>query len=176
MFSVYENETERCFARKTVEILIFSDSHGAASRMRQVITAHPDASHILFCGDGLSDLALVEKDLPVRVFLSVKGNCDGMLSFFDTPTERTVTLLGHRIVMMHGHTYGVKGSYGIAAAHAAEEGADILLFGHTHIPYEGWLDVGEKRIQLFNPGSIGKGSYGVLTIRENGCLLSHGQI
>ena len=157
-----------------MEILIFSDSHGDSHRMQRVIKTHPDATHVLFCGDGVEDLITLEAAFPKLVFLSVRGNCDGF-SFSDIPTERAFTLFAHRFLMMHGHTHGVKGGYGVAAMYAAAQGADFLLFGHTHDPYEGWVDVGEKKIQLFNPGSIGKGSYGVLTIRENGCLFSHGQ-
>ena len=166
---------------RALEILIFSDSHGAVSHMRRVIETHPNATHILFCGDGLRDVEAMEKAFPTRVFLSVKGNCDSLFSSFETPYERLITLGGFRLLMMHGHTHGVKGSYGVAASHAAAQSAEILLFGHTHIPYEGWLCVGEKRIHLFNPGSIGTyegsaPSYGVLTIRENGYLLSHGTL
>lgn len=157
-----------------MEILIFSDSHGDTHRMHRVIKTHPDATHVLFCGDGLQDLMTLEAAFPKLVFLSVRGNCDSF-SFSDTPTERTFTLLGHRFLMMHGHTHGVKGGYGVAAAYAMALGADILLFGHTHNPYEGYIDVREKKIHLFNPGSIGETSYGVLTIKENGYLFSHGR-
>lgn len=163
-----------------MEILIFSDSHGALSSMRRVIEAHPGATHILFCGDGIKDITALEKDFPKRVFLSVKGNCDAWFSPGECPTERLFTLGGLRILMMHGHTHGVKGSYGVAASYAAKEGADILLFGHTHLPFEGGLSVKEKRVHLFNPGSIGErggdASYGVLTVRENGYLFSHGHL
>ena len=162
-----------------LEILIFSDSHGAAFAMRQVIESHTNATHILFCGDGLRDIATLEEVFPTRVFLSVRGNCDGLLSAFDVPTERLLTLGNLRILCMHGHTHGVKGGYGVAASYAASAGAELLLFGHTHVPYEGRLCVKGKTVHLFNPGSIGrsvdgKSSYGVLTIRENGYLLSHG--
>ena len=163
----------------SLEILIFSDSHGDHFRMRRVIEAHPKATHVLFCGDGLADIAHLEKDFPMRVFISVKGNCDGWLSSLEELDERIFLLGGLRIFMTHGHTYGVKGGYGVAATHAAGAQADVLLFGHTHIPYEGRLTANDRCIHLFNPGSIGargnEASYGVLTIMENGYLFSHGQ-
>ena len=161
-----------------MEILIFSDSHGDNSRMRRVILSHPDTTHVLFCGDGLRDVESLELEFRNLVFVSVKGNCDGLLGHFDTPYERIITLAGRKILMMHGHTHGVKGSYGIAASHAASEGADLLLFGHTHIPYEGRMEINERCIHLFNPGSIGTNeySYGVLTLTENGYLFSHGTL
>ncbi|MBE6655348.1 MAG: YfcE family phosphodiesterase [Ruminococcaceae bacterium] len=178
LLSVYEREREACFAENSLEILIFSDSHGDTARMRKVIRSHPDAKHVLFCGDGLRDVDALETELKGIVFLSVKGNCDGLFTHFDTPCERLITLSGRKLLMMHGHTHGVKGSYGVAASHAASEGAEILLFGHTHIPYEGRIEVNGKCVHLFNPGSIGtnKYSYGILTFRENGYLFSHGTL
>lgn len=182
LLSVYEREREACLDTQNgiLEALIFSDSHGAVHHMRRVINDHPHVTHILFCGDGLRDAEALEKEFPKRVFLTVKGNCDGLLSSFDVPYERLFTLGSLRILMMHGHTHGVKGSYGVAASHAAKQGASLLLFGHTHLPYEGRLDVGENTVHLFNPGSIGASyhgaSYGILTIRDNGYLLSHGTI
>lgn len=91
---------------------------------------------------------------------TVPGNCDwGSL---DEP-ERLIELGGVRIFMMHGHTRNVKYS-GMSAYYAAKElGADILLYGHTHVPtvdYDGTL-------YTMNPGTAGdrnRGSYGVITV------------
>ena len=179
LLSVYEREREEFSLKRALEILIFSDSHGDVSRMRGVIEKHPNATHVLFCGDGLNDVRVLEKEFSSRVFISVTGNCDGLFSSTSVPYERCFTLGGHRIMMMHGHTHGVKGGYGAIASHAVREGADILLFGHTHIPFEGRMEVGEATVHLFNPGSIGTytagaPSFGVLVIKENGYLLSHG--
>ena len=164
------------------EILIFSDSHGAKAALRRVISSHPHATHVLFCGDGVDDIRQMEEEFPTRVFVFVRGNCDGLRCLLDAPTERVFTLCGLRIFLIHGHLYGVKGGYGAAAAQGLRENADLLLFGHTHIPYEGYFEGKDKKIHLFNPGSIGKsfgdgaGSYGVLTVAENGYLLSHGSL
>ena len=163
-----------------LEILIFSDSHGNVSPMKKAIMAHPSAKYVLFCGDGLRDIELLEACFPQRIFLSVKGNCDFFLSA-DALTERTFTLGGLSILLTHGHLFGVKGSYGVAASHAYAVGADLLIFGHTHIPYEGRMPVKDKTVHLFNPGSIGKSnggaySYGMLTIGDNGYLFSHGSV
>ena len=159
-----------------MEVLIFSDSHGASYRMRSVIRSHPDATHILFLGDGLGEIEGLEKEFPKRIFISVRGNCDGWFASLDTPTERSLTLGGVSLLMMHGHTHGVKGGYGAAASYAASQNATLLLFGHTHLPYEGYVDTSLGRVHLFNPGSIGASSYGVFTVRENGYLLSHGEL
>ena len=164
---------------KVIEILIFSDSHGNLLPMRQVLLAHGTASYVLFCGDGVRDVERLADEFPTKIFLSVKGNCDLFVSEEDAPQERLFRLGGHCILMTHGHVYGVKGGYGVAAAHAAKEGAEILVFGHTHVPFEGSIETSYGSIKIFNPGSIGHTldggySYGVLTIRDNGYLLSHG--
>ena len=161
-----------------MEILIFSDSHGNVHPMLRVIKEHPRATHVLFCGDGVKDLDDVEACFPHLILLGVRGNCD----FFGCdayPYERELTLGGLHILMMHGHTHGTKGGYGAAVAYAGREGFDLLFCGHTHVALDTRYEVGERHLHVFNPGSIGKIEegcyhYGVLTLRDNGYLLSHG--
>ncbi len=163
-----------------MEILICSDSHGNQDNLIRLVKDHPEATHLLFCGDGLKDLSILEEVAPNLIVLAVCGNCDGFSFSSDAPYERDFSLFGVRILMMHGHTHGVKGGCGRALRYAAERNADILLYGHTHLPCHESVTVGDKRIDVFNPGSIGKRellgySYGVLTIRDNAFLLSHGR-
>ena len=58
---------------KYMKILVFSDSHGKADTMCRVIEAHPAATHILFCGDGLRDVAFLEEQYPKRIFAALKS-------------------------------------------------------------------------------------------------------
>ena len=167
-----------------MEFLIFSDSHGSASNMslaldRQIKT--PDA--ILFLGDGARDIDnLFVVDTPVW---AVRGNCDWASSDYADKTERLLYFEGHTILLCHGHEWGVKGGLGALIAHAAEVGADIMLFGHTHVPTLTTIAAGEivgknvlsRPMYLFNPGSIGyEGSFGVLTLKGESVLLSHGKL
>lgn len=159
-----------------MEILIVSDTHRKKEHLLRLLRAHPSAKYLLFCGDGISDLEGVEERFATLIVCAVRGNCDWLS---DAPEERFFTLDGVRILMMHGHTHGVKGGIGAALSYAKRKGADVLLFGHTHVPYEEHIDVGERYITLFNPGSLaeridGGYSYGVLEIREGKYLLSHG--
>ena len=165
-----------------MELLIFSDSHGSASNMsrafdRQIKT--PDA--ILFLGDGARDLdRLFVCDTPIW---AVRGNCDWASSDYADKTERLLYFEGHTILLCHGHEWGVKGGLGALIAHAAEVGADIVLFGHTHVPTLTTIATGEtvgkkvlsRPMHLFNPGSIGyDGSFGTLTLKDESVLFSHG--
>jgi predicted phosphodiesterase len=87
--------------------------------------------------------------------------------------------------LTHGHEWGVKGGLGALIAHAADVGADIVLFGHTHAPTLQTIAVGEqigktvlsRPMYLFNPGSIGyDGSFGTLTIKGETVLFGHGRL
>ena len=167
-----------------MEFLIFSDSHGSASNMsraldRQIKT--PDA--ILFLGDGARDIDnLFVVDTPIW---AVRGNCDWYSSDLADKTERLLYFEGHTVLICHGHEWGGKGGLGGLIAHAAEVGADIVLFGHTHVPTLQTIAKGEavgknvleRPMYLFNPGSIGyEGSFGTLTLKGESVLLSHGKL
>ena len=69
------------------------------------------------------------------------------------------------IFYTHGHMYGVKYDLDTLADAASARGAEVALFGHTHIPHA------ETRsgVFLFNPGSCGRcytgpDTYGILTL------------
>lgn len=165
-----------------MELLIVSDSHGHAERLVEALhrqIRRPDA--ICFLGDGLADTE-VWASVGIPVY-TVRGNCDWSGFYRDEPTERFLYLEGHQLMLTHGHVYDVKSGYERLIAVAREKGADIVLFGHTHMPAE--LSVspqnGERRMYLFNPGSIaydeGEGySFGTLTLKGETVLFSHGRI
>ena len=172
-----------------MELLIVSDSHGRAENIQVAISRQvksPDA--VLFLGDGARDLdRLFLVDIPLW---AVRGNCDWSSSDFADRIERLLYLEGHTILMTHGHEWGVKGGLGALIVHAADLGADIVLFGHTHKPTLETIAVGEKvgkttlscPMYLFNPGSIGYNedgegySFGTLTLRGDVVLFGHGRL
>lgn len=147
-----------------MKILVLSDSHGAVAPMvRAVELTDP---HIIFhLGDCWRDGERLRDRFPDIPMEQVPGNCD-FLSH--QPAERLLEIRGKRILLCHGHTYGVKQSL-LTAGYAAEERQlDLFLFGHTHRPL-----VDRRGKTLFiNPGSIGdhlRPSYAFVTI-ENGRL------
>ena len=148
-----------------MEFLIFSDSHGRTEGLELALKRQikrPDG--IFFLGDGVRDAERLE--IGNALLYDVTGNCDWFSCFCgegNAPTERTVEMEGHRILMTHGHLFGVKSGVGGLLGHAVEVGADIVLFGHTHVPKERYLPRGseiggvtlEKPLYVLNPGSIG---------------------
>jgi putative phosphoesterase len=114
----------------------------------------------------------------------VAGNCD----FFcrDYPETLVLSLEQHRILLTHGHRFGVKEGLSRPLMHAVAADADVVIFGQTHEPLLRTVAVGseiggrvlEKPIYLFNPGSIGMGrhSFGTLSLRPDLVFFSHGEL
>ena len=163
-----------------MKCICFSDSHGSISYMKRALDAHPDAEVVFFLGDGLDDVAQLAEYDRKRAWLVVRGNCDLRSTMLERDVKKleSVTLMGKKIVYTHGDLYGAKyGSDGLILL-AERTGADIVLFGHTHAPFEKYVS-GERGVYLFNPGSIGqsyvnKPSYGLMTLTDSGVLFSHG--
>ena len=164
-----------------MKLLVFSDAHGHSEGMRFALSRHPDAGGALFLGDGIGDFMALRSHYPALFFQGVLGNCDlfGRVGFRE---EETVPVCGTKILMMHGHRYGVKSGIGAAVAHAAKEGADVLLYGHTHIPAEENVPLSDGWYLLAaNPGSVGRQydgvcHYGILTVTERDVLFSVGEV
>ena len=164
--------------------LVCSDIHGRADLLLEAFRrARPDG--VLFLGDGLRDLNVLPNDTTLR---AVRGNCD-WTAREDAPPVRVEQIAGYTVYMTHGHLQGVKLSLDTAIQNAAAAGADVLLHGHTHIPFEKTYPVsaliGETTLQkpllVVCPGSLGQPpdghpSFATLTLADNGILAGFGQL
>ena len=162
-----------------MKCLIFSDCHNYPYHMEKALLKNPDTELIFFLGDGLSDLEELYYRFPKIKFLPVKGNCDFRFIVCGEAVSKTgeINICGKRIVYTHGDLYGAKyGKTGLCDL-ARSRFADIVLFGHTHVPEVEYVNEDERPYYLFNPGSAGirTGSFGIMTLSE-GCepLFSHG--
>ncbi|MBO5212124.1 MAG: YfcE family phosphodiesterase [Clostridia bacterium] len=152
-----------------MKILVFSDSHSRSRKISEVLEKHGGkCDAVVFCGDGVKDIEYIKQKYPEIAFFIVKGNCDVFESTY--PQELFVNFDGIKVMIAHGHKHGVKFSLKSIALAAYENGAQAVFFGHTHIPCDIIEDINDKRIQLFNPGSIGAaGTYGV--VNTSGSIL-----
>ena len=143
-----------------MKILVLSDSHGNVRNMAQAVELVSPRT-VIHLGDCWRDAEELHELYPRIPLEQVPGNCD--FGRFEAQ-ERLLFFEDKRVLIAHGHTMHVK--YGLLSAQyrAQEMGADILLFGHTHIP----LVENDGHLILLNPGAIGDRShptYGVLEWR-----------
>ena len=130
-------------------VVVLSDTHirrGGKRRLPDGAYAHLDtADVILHAGDVVVGEVLDELRgfAPVHAVL---GNNDAELVGLLPETESLV-LDGVRIAMVHdsGPSAGRAGRM-----HRRFPDADVVVFGHSHIP---WDDAGVDGQRLFNPGS-----------------------
>ena len=143
-----------------MNVLVLSDSHGDVDTMAKLVEAHrPD--RVLHLGDHFSDLTKLHLRFPEIPMEGVRGNCDRPGS----PERLRLTLEGVRILMVHGHSQGVKEDLERLYLTALESGADLALFGHTHLP----LRTRKGNVGFLNPGSVGRGlppTYALLHLAE----------
>lgn len=142
-----------------MKILVLSDSHGDIASMQAAYSREqPDIT--IHLGDNTADGAELKKLFPEMKLCAVKGNCDYVSRH---PTLARLELEGKRILYTHGHAFHVKNGYTTLVIAGKEARADVILFGHTHIP----LQTEYEGMTLLNPGSCGRGSrrtYGILEL------------
>ncbi len=127
---------------------IISDTHGNYDSVEKAISIAPKMDMWLHLGDCTPDAEYLESLVSVPVF-GVAGNCDWPMK--STCYERVVEAVGHKIFMTHGHNYGVRYTQEYVMEAAESQGADIALYGHTHI-----VDYRIGPPLLLNPGSAAR--------------------
>ena len=147
-----------------MKLLVFSDTPNSPSRLLDVAGREKGVTALFHLGDGPHDADLLADLYPAIPLYRVRGNCD--YASFD-PDEGITPFGGVLFYYTHGHLLGVKQDLWQLARRAKKAGAQVALFGHTHLP----LCESREGIQLFNPGSLnvprsGRGSYGVITLQE----------
>ncbi|HHY76392.1 MAG TPA: metallophosphoesterase [Firmicutes bacterium] len=124
---------------------ILSDTHGNLSRLEACIQAMPDVELLLHAGDFYEDARKVGASLGIRV-VAVTGNCDYMVK---GPSEEMLAVGSRRIYLTHGHLYHVKRDLTLLVQRSKALGADVTVFGHTHVP----VVFRREGILFVNPGS-----------------------
>lgn len=147
-----------------MRILVFSDSHGSTSGMRDALVDHPEADMIIHLGDGERDLGNLSEFIGNRRVVQVCGNCD---YYSQLPQNEMVEVMGRKIFCSHGHTEFVKHGTQYFMEKAKSLGARIALYGHTHESVTAYDD----GLYVMNPGSIRMGEYGAVDIGPSGIML-----
>ena len=152
-----------------MKIMVVSDSHGRTDHLRKAYEKVKPVDLFIHLGDVEGDEDEISSFVTCRSEY-VCGNCDMMCR---APLDRLIEAGGKKIFLTHGHMYGYGDAARVAEA-GRRAGADITLFGHTHLPlirYDGGM-------LLLNPGSISKPRqdghrpvFAILEINEKGQVL-----
>lgn len=129
-----------------MKVLIVSDTHGQDDNLKFVLSQIGSIDALIHCGDveGDEDYIAAMAECPTYI---VAGNND---YFSSLPRELEFELQGYRVLLTHGHNYGVSMGTQVIVDEGRSRGVDIVMFGHTHRPsIEQYQD-----ITVLNPGSL----------------------
>jgi putative phosphoesterase len=133
-----------------LNLLLVADTHvpkRARALPAQVWAAVENADVVFHAGDWVSAELLDQFEHRSRRLVGVYGNNDGPDLRTRLPETATVALEGVRFAMVH-ETGQAKGRE--ARCQALYPDADVLVFGHSHIP---WDTTASGGLRLLNPGS-----------------------
>ncbi len=107
---------------------LISDTHGLLRP--GIFELFAGVERILHAGD-VGDPGILTELGAVAPVTAVWGNVDGWAVRDATAERQTVEVDGTRIHVVHGHQYPAAKAAVIAPA---VEGADVVVFGHSHVP------------------------------------------
>ena len=133
-----------------MKLLLISDTHvpkRARALPAQVLAAVEEADVVFHAGDWVDAATLDLLEQRSRRLVGVWGNNDGPELRRRLPEVARVELAGVRFAVVHetGPATGRE-----ARADQDFPDSDVLVFGHSHIP---WDSVSPQGLRLLNPGS-----------------------
>jgi hypothetical protein len=128
-----------------MKILVVSDTHRRISPLIKTVE-NEKFDKLFFLGDDVEDGVEIANRLNIIEKYIVRGNGDFYANY---PDKIVVEILGHRMLLVHGHKENVKLDLKQLMVLAKKENAESVFYGHTHIPL---IDRVEN-ILFLNPGS-----------------------
>ena len=129
-----------------MRILLVSDTHRHNDNYLRVLKRVGKIDMVIHCGDSEGSEYILSEAAPCPFYI-VTGNND---FFSNLPREEEISVAGHKILVTHGHTYGVHRGYDMLVEAAKAGGYDVVMFGHIHMPV-----IEEKDgVLVLNPGSL----------------------
>lgn len=133
-------------------IAVVSDTHRDTYAIGNVLKKIQKADVLIHLGDNVKDAVDLSQKFHGKT-IYVKGNCDFSPS---VEAELIEEIENKRILITHGHNFGVKQGLSLLKQRAQFEQVHIALYGHTHVSsmiYEGG-------VWYINPGSAWEGRDG----------------
>lgn len=133
------------------KILVVSDNHGNRANLQMVVDEWKDKIDVMVhCGDSEFSADYLKSLVSVPVYLA-EGNCD---YGFGSDSEELFEFEGHVCFVTHGHRYGANWGDEEMVERAMNLGADILFYGHTHVPAYNVYNA--EHVTVLNPGSVAR--------------------
>lgn len=152
---------------KKTKILVVSDTHKMHANFEKALEREKPFDYLFHAGDVEGREFEIEYGSGCPAYI-VSGNND---FYGKAPMSVEIQIGTHKVFMAHGHQFYVSMTLEHLIREARERNADIIIFGHTHVPY---LEIG-RDMAVMNPGSLtyprqeGRlPSYIILEIDENG--------
>lgn len=150
-----------------MRIFVVGDTHGNTKEFLDKVNIMEKPDLIIHLGDYIRDGIEIEGGTGVKTIM-VKGNGDYFYSGYNE--DEILSIKDKKIFATHGHKYSVRYGINNLIYKGQEVNADLILFGHTHIP----LLIEEYNIMIMNPGSpyIPRGfdkkkTFGIIEIDRN---------
>ncbi len=166
-----ENSIKKLAEKQNSKLLVISDSHGKPWILKSILyNFGKECDALFFCGDGMPDLISVFEEayldselmsvIPEVIFF-VHGNGDNSTiplltnerNLIQVPIEAKAVVSGKKIFMTHGHSYNVYFGTKDLALSGEKKGADLIFYGHTHLPDVQKKKIPGKETVILNPGS-----------------------
>jgi hypothetical protein len=150
-----------------MKIMIVSDTHGRLGNFETVLQKEKPIDMLIHCGDIERDSEVLPLMVSCPLYI-VSGNNDWGSAL---DRECVIDVGKHRILVVHGHYHSVYHGLDALVATAKTKAADVVCFGHTHVPVIKERD----GVTLVNPGSLSyprqtgrTPSYAVMKLDEAG--------
>ncbi|MDD3172647.1 MAG: metallophosphoesterase [Herbinix sp.] len=129
-----------------MKILIISDTHGRNHHVLTTIERVSPIDLLIHLGDFDGGEEYIKSISPCPTEM-VSGNND----FYNGIPKEVIMRIGKYVIMLtHGHRYGVNYNTSDLIETAKRNKANIVMFGHTHVPMINLSD----SVWAINPGSL----------------------
>ena len=129
-----------------MRILIVSDTHRKNENYMKVLQMVGKVDLVIHLGDIEGSEYTIQEAAGCPVEM-VSGNND---FFSDLPSEKTLQIGKYCVMITHGHHYYINMGNEMLKKEAVVQGADIVMYGHTHKPV---IEISDE-ITAINPGSL----------------------
>lgn len=129
-----------------MRIIVVSDTHGRIDSFVKSIKSIERPKFIIHLGDYVEDGEKIQSITNIETVI-VKGNGDYFNQKYEE--DKLLEIEGKRFFITHGHKYSVRNRLDTIMYRGEELKADVILFGHTHIP----IILEEANMMIMNPGS-----------------------